>query len=104
VSDASKAIATPEEVSLLVQIYIATGHADEAVQLLRGPSLNRESAIGGQDPQLVTSLLLQAATASGKADVILQVCNDLLADEESRNDDRVWACLLESYKHGDDKT
>ena len=97
-----KAVTTPEEVALLVQIYLATGHADEAVEMLQGPTLNADSRVGGQDPQLNLSLLLRALGESKLLDKTVDVCHTLLEKPEHREDDRVWQLLLRVHKHGED--
>ncbi|KIW94386.1 uncharacterized protein Z519_04362 [Cladophialophora bantiana CBS 173.52] len=89
-SSSGKAISVPEEIALLVQVLNSTGHVQESVKLLQGPSLNMESRIGKQDPQLVLTLLLESLEVSEQWDEALNVCQNLLSKSEHQSDDRIW--------------
>jgi len=91
-----KAISTPEEISLLVQIYVSVGKAAEASELLQGDALNAKSHVGKQDPQLVLSLLLETVEASQNWDDALTLCRKLLTSPEHQSDDRIWGLLLKA--------
>ena len=91
-----KAVTAPEEIALLVQIYLATGHANEAVNLLTGPSLSVESTVGGQDPALVVSLLLQALGTTKDWPKTFEVCKRLLHSSNYKDDDRVWRLIKQN--------
>ena len=95
-------VSTPEELALLIQIYLASGHAQEAVDLLLGPKFNAESRVVSQDPQLVTSLLLEALEAAGGSKQTLKACVDLLQKSEHRNDDRIWSLILKCCEKADE--
>jgi hypothetical protein len=84
---------TTEEVSLLVQIYLETGHTLEAVDLLRGLTQHSQGAINKQDPQLLTALLLDTLEASERWKDAFETCKGLLEMPEYRGDDRVWHLL-----------
>lgn len=94
-----KAVSTPEEVCLLAQIYMDTGHASEEVDLLNGSTLNPESQVGQRDPQAVNALLFEALEASQRWTDAFSVCKTMLEKPEHRGDDRVWNLL---YKAGSD--
>jgi hypothetical protein len=91
-----KAISTPEEISLLAQVLNSTGRTDETVKLLQGDSLNMESRIGQQDPQLVLSLLLESLEASERWDEALSLCQRLLSKPEHQADDGIWSLWLKA--------
>ena len=76
-----------------MHIYLDTGHASEAVDLLRAPALNEESRVGQQDPQLVNTLLLQALEKSERWTDAFQTCKEMVEKPEFRADDRVWNVL-----------
>ncbi|KAH0842403.1 hypothetical protein FOPE_07224 [Fonsecaea pedrosoi] len=95
-SSSTKAIAESEEIALLVQVFNATGHVKETVKLLQGQSLNMQSRVGKQDPQLVLSLLLDSLQVSEQWDDAFKVCQDLLSQPEHQSDDRIWDLWLES--------
>jgi hypothetical protein len=86
---------------LLVHIYFRTGHAAEAVDLLRGPTLSEESRVGQQDPQLVNTLLLQALESSERWSDAFEVCKKLLEKPEYGGDDRVWNLLFRSSSNSE---
>jgi hypothetical protein len=85
-----------------VQILQDTGHAHEAVELLRGSKLGLDSKIGSQDPQLMVSLLLRALGNAQDWLQTIDVCQVLLSKDEYRSDDRVWNLLLQVVEKGDD--
>lgn len=91
-----KAISTPEEVALLVQVLNTTGHPEESVKLLQGPCLNMDSRVGRQDPQLVLSLLLESFYASKQWDEAFSACQTLLSKPEYQSDDRIWNLWLKA--------
>lgn len=62
---AGKAIQSPEELSLLVRVYVNTGHVQEAKDLLReSKSLGPQSAIFKLDHDLHRSLQLEILQSS----------------------------------------
>jgi hypothetical protein len=62
---AGKAIQSPEELSLLVRVYLNTGHVQEAKELLReSKSLGPQSAIFKLDHDLHRSLQLELLQSS----------------------------------------
>ncbi|KAK4940477.1 hypothetical protein LTR10_019461 [Elasticomyces elasticus] len=83
-----KAISTPEEVALLVQVLNSTGHPEESVKLLLGTSLNMESRVGRLDPQLIVSLLLESFYASKQWDEAFTTCQTLMSKYQA--DDQIW--------------
>ncbi|KAJ9633532.1 uncharacterized protein PV06_06173 [Exophiala oligosperma] len=90
-----KELATPEEVSLLVQILNSTGRPQESVKLLQSASLNTKSAIGKQDSQLIALLLAQSLEQSQQWEEAFSYCHGLLSSSQySRNDDQVWGLYL----------
>ncbi|KAI1614285.1 N-acetyltransferase B complex non catalytic subunit-domain-containing protein [Exophiala viscosa] len=89
-----KAISTPEEVALLVQVLNSTGHPEESVKLLQGTLLNMESRVGRQDPQLIVSLLLQSFYASKQWDEAFTACQTLLSRFQA--DDQIWKLWLKA--------
>ncbi|KAL6250283.1 hypothetical protein RBB50_002584 [Rhinocladiella similis] len=89
-----KALATPEEVSLLVQILNSTGRPQESVKLLQSESLNSKSPIGRQDTQLITLLLAQSLEQSQLWEEAFSYCHALLSNQYSQNDDQVWGLYL----------
>ncbi|KAK5064177.1 hypothetical protein LTR84_000009 [Exophiala bonariae] len=92
-----KAISTPEEVALLSQIFNSNGQAAQTVKLLQSETLNVESKVGKQDPQLILSLLLDAFEASEQWEEARSFCHQLLSSKpESQSDDRVWALWLKA--------
>ncbi|KAK7885662.1 hypothetical protein LTR67_010013 [Exophiala xenobiotica] len=91
-----KAISTPEEVSLLVQVLNSTGHAQESVKLLQGNSLHAQSRIGKQDPQLILSLLLGSLKESQQWQEAISACHGLLSKAEYQSDDRIWNLWLKA--------
>jgi len=91
-----KAISTPEEVSLLVQVLNSTGHAQESVKLLQGNSLHIQSRIGKQDPQLILSLLLESLKKSQQWQEAFSTCHGLLLKPEYQSDDRIWSLWLKA--------
>jgi hypothetical protein len=79
----------------MVQILIATHHADEALQLLQGPSLGKDSPIGRKDPQLHLTLVLDVLQRS-EPRVAMDTCTSLLIQPEFQTDDRVWKVWLKA--------
>lgn len=83
--------------ALLAQILNSNGQAAQTVKLLQSETLNVESNIGKQDPQLILSLLLDAFEASEQWEEARSFCHQLLSSKvESRSDDRVWALWLKA--------
>ena len=87
--------------ALLVEIYLRTGHGSEAVQLLAGSTIGKDTAIGQQEPQLIMSLLLQCLNTAGDAETRVGIARDLLQDTTYHSDDRLWAALKDIYLSGD---
>lgn len=81
---------------MLVHIYLDTGHASEAVDLLGGQTLNEGSQVGQQDPQLHNTLLLKALEGSQRWSDALTICKKMVANPEHRADDRVWLLLFKA--------
>jgi hypothetical protein len=91
-----RAISTPEEISLLAQVLNSTGRTAETLKLLQSNSLNMQSRIGKQDPQLVLSLLLESFEMSSQWDQTFTFCHGLLATPEYQSDDRIWILWLKA--------
>ncbi|EXJ79045.1 hypothetical protein A1O3_08546 [Capronia epimyces CBS 606.96] len=89
-----KAISTPEELALLVQVFNSTNRSAETVKLLQGNSLGIGSSVGKQDPQLVLTLLLESLELSGQWDEALSSCHNLLSQPEYQSDGRIWQLWL----------
>lgn len=92
----------PEEVALLVQIYLATQHAHEAIELLTGPTMSPESKVGLQDPQLILSLLLRCLSAENDLETMLNVSKKLVQNQAFEGDDRLWSTLRHIHDNGND--
>jgi hypothetical protein len=88
-----KALATPEELYLLVEVYCDTGHASEAMELLLTPKGSARSRIVHQDSQLRLTLLLKALQTSERWDDAFATCKKLLETPELASDDRIWRLL-----------
>ena len=91
-----KYIATPEELTLLVDVYIGRGLADRAVDLLQSPPFLATSALGKLDPQTRTALLVRALRHAQRWDTAFVVCKDLLQSPDTAMDGRIWKLLLDS--------
>jgi len=72
----------------------STGHPEESVKLLQGTSLNMESRVGRQDPQLIVSLLLESFYASKQWDEAFTACQTLLSRYHA--DDQIWKLWLKA--------
>lgn len=101
-ANANKIVSTPEELALLAQIYIATGHAAEATTLLSELLDTETTNAGSQDPQLVLSLFIDAITASADWDQAVKQCEKMLQTSEHQNDDRIWTLVLQAHAKGED--
>lgn len=102
-----KAISTPEELYLLTHIFLSTQYAEEAVKTLQGDALGLSSQVGGQDPQLTLSLLLDSLKQTGQRQEVFTICHKLLTEEGSqgddhRNDDRIWDLLIGALSTSED--
>ena len=87
---------------MLARIYVATGYAKEAIQLLSQLLFNEAVNVGSHDPQLTLSLLLDAIAASEDWTQAVDICDKLLDNPEYRNDDRIWDVILKVHHLGDD--
>ncbi|KIW17605.1 hypothetical protein PV08_04800 [Exophiala spinifera] len=94
-----KGLATPEEVSLLVQILNSTGRPQESVKLLQSESLNSKSGIGKRDTQLIALLLSQSLEQSEQWEEAFCYCHELLSDQSCQSDDRIWGLYLTALSH-----
>ena len=96
-----KALQTPEELYLLVKISIGTGHAREALELVRSDRFTLASRFAKQDFQLVEALLVELYEASEAWPEAFAYSKELLTpgSGSNRNDDeRVWNLLVRSVK------
>ena len=96
-----KAIQTPEELNLLVEIYVSTDHAKEALQILQSPSLGPLSNFAEKDPQLVLRLLLQILKVIDDQEMAVSVCTSLLMDARYStfnciNNELLWRMLIQN--------
>ncbi|EXJ96403.1 hypothetical protein A1O1_01529 [Capronia coronata CBS 617.96] len=91
-----KAISSPEEIALLVQILNSTGRSAETVKLLQSNSLGMESRVGKKDPQIVLSLLLESLELSEQWDEAHSLCQNFLLQSDLRSDDRIWRLWLKA--------
>ncbi|KPI45548.1 uncharacterized protein AB675_463 [Cyphellophora attinorum] len=99
----TQAITTPEELSLLVEIYIANGHAFEAAKLLWFIWGAKTHIVRDKDPDLVTALLFDAYHASEEWSEAVGVCQNLLDLKQKAckdPDDRIWNLLVEAAEKG----
>jgi hypothetical protein len=97
-------ITTPEELSLLVQVYIANGHASDAAKLLWSIWVLKTQLVRGNDPDQVTTLLFDAAHASGKWSEAVSLCQNLLELQQKAGKDpdgRIWNLLVKAAEKGD---
>jgi N-terminal acetyltransferase B complex non-catalytic subunit len=98
-----KAIQTPEELYLLVKIYLGTGHAREAVELLQSNNFGPKSRFAEQDPQLISALLLEAFEAAEAWREAFTHCQHRLTQQHhtqlgTQDDGKVWILLVKAVK------
>jgi hypothetical protein len=98
-----KGVVLPEEVALLVEIYLKTNHGSEAVDMLTGSTMGTESSMGAQDPQLIMSLLLQCLSGAADQSTGLAIARALVKDPTCHIDDRLWDSMQQIYTAGDEK-
>lgn len=82
--------------ALLAQILDGNGRAAETVKLLQRETLNLDSNIGKQDPQLILSLLLGSFETSEQWEDARSFCHQLLSKSEYQSDDRIWTLWLKA--------
>ena len=90
-----------------MKIYLRTGHANEALNLLQSDRLGLTSSIGQLDPRLCLSLALETMAAAELHEELFTLCSGLLMDPRYQqfdciNDDRVWKTLFDSYDQNPD--
>ena len=81
---------------MLAQILNNNGKAAETVKLLQGETLNLESRIGKQDPQLILSLLLASFEAAELWEEARSFCQTMLSKPEFQSDESIWKLLLKA--------
>jgi|SRR2546421_4045938 N-terminal acetyltransferase B complex non-catalytic subunit len=102
-----KAIQTPEELYLLVKIYLGIGHAHEAVKLLQSDRFGLKSRFAEQDPQLISALLFDAFEAAEAWREAFQHCYYHLTQQDNiqvgtQDDGKVWILLAKAAKASGD--
>jgi hypothetical protein len=86
-----------------VKIYLGTGHAREAVQLLQSDNFGPKSRFAEQDPQLISTLLLEAFEAAEAWQEAFSHCQDGLLEQHdghigTQDDGKVWMLLVKAAK------
>jgi hypothetical protein len=84
-----------------VKIYHGTGHAGEAVQLLQSDNFGPKSRFAEQDPQLISSLLLEALESAEAWQEAFAHCQDRLSQQRNgeigmQDDGKVWMLLVKA--------
>jgi hypothetical protein len=84
-----------------VKIYLGTGHAREAVQLLQSDSFGPKSRFAEQDPQLINALLLEALESAEAWQEAFAHCQDRLSQHHNgeigmHDDGKFWMLLVEA--------
>ena len=97
-----KALQTPEELNFLVKLYILTGHAKDAVDLLmQQHRFGIESQFAKQDAALVRSLQLEVCHAAEAWDFLAEMCERrlrMVSVEKTFDDSRLWDILLDAVR------
>jgi hypothetical protein len=91
----------------LVKIYLGTGHAREAVQLLHSDNFGSKSRFAEQDPQLISALLLEAFEDGEEWQEAFTHCQDCLSQQQNgqvgtQDDGKVWMLLVRAAKASGD--
>ena len=86
-----------------MKIYLGTGHAREAVQILQSDNFGPKSRFAEQDPQLVTALIVEAFEASKAWQEAFTFCRDVLSQQEidqsvTPDEGKVWMLLVRAAK------
>ena len=92
-----EALQTPEELGLLVNIYLATDRSAEAVKLLSSSSLGVSSRFADEDPGMVLELLLQSFEKAQLWNEALDFCESRLDSRETSNP-ALWEFMLSALR------
>ena len=98
-----KALQTPEELYLLVKIFLSTGQPREAVKVLQSDNLGLKSRFAEHDSQLVNTLLLDALEATEDWQEMSIFCRTLIVQQyreetSTFDDERVWSLLIKAVE------
>ena len=88
-----EALQTSDELSLLVNIYVNTGRAAEAVKLLSSKSLGLSSRFASEDPGLILRLLVESFQKAQAWSEAVDFCETRLVSKEI-SDPVLWELVL----------
>lgn len=91
----------------MVKVYLGTGHAPEAVQLLQSDNFGPQSRFAEQDPQLASALLLEAFESAEAWQEAFTYCQDRLLEHQNgqfgtQDDGKLWLLLVKAAKASKD--
>ena len=84
------ALATVEELNLLVQVYVATGNAQEAMTLFPIPHYSQQSGICHHNPKIWLSMFLFALENRTRSEYAFDACKKLLESAKHASNESVW--------------
>ena len=90
-----------------MKIYLGTGHAREAVELLQSDTFGLKSRFAEQDPQLISALLLEAFEAAEAWPEAFAHCENFLLQHQHEepgapDDGKLWMLLVRAAKGAGD--
>ena len=86
-----------------MKVYLGSGHATDALNLMQSKNLGLGSRFAKQDPQLISALLLEAYVSSTAWHDAFAHCKCRLSPQEDgqatiQNDEQLWELLTRSAK------